>query len=70
MSSACLQDKPDCLIIGLPPEFHGSVNDPAANIELECAEVRPSLASIPGVSALSLAAKDVPLTAHCMAAHS
>ena len=40
MTSVMLwQDKPDALLIGLPPEFHGSVQDPNANIELECAEV-------------------------------
>ena len=36
-----MQHKPDALLIGLPPEFHGSVDDPQANIEIECAEVRP-----------------------------
>ena len=40
LKQACMQSKPDCLIIGLPPECHGSVDDHEARIELECAEVK------------------------------
>ena len=49
-----LQSKPDALLIGLPPEFHGSTNDPQANIELECAEVRALLSQLKQAAASSV----------------
>lgn len=38
--SAMLQskNKPDAVFIGLPPEFHGSIDDSSANIEIKLAE--------------------------------
>ena len=38
--AACAQDKPDAIFIGLPPQCHGSIDDPECSVELELAEVR------------------------------
>ena len=39
-----VQNKPDAVFIGLPPEFHGSIDDSSANIEIKLAEVaRPPI---------------------------
>ena len=40
-----LQERPDALFIGLPPSYHGSIDNPKADIELQLAKVlicRPS----------------------------
>lgn len=38
-TTVCQQSKPDAVFIGLPPEHHGSIDDPKRSIELELAEV-------------------------------
>ena len=38
-SAFLLQERPDALFIGLPPSYHGSIDDPKADIELQLARV-------------------------------
>ncbi len=45
----CLQNKPDAVFIGLPPEYHGSIDDPKASVELELAEVGLTSFSLTGI---------------------
>ena len=40
-----MQDTPDALFIGLPPNYHGSLDDPKADIELQLAKVSPCIAT-------------------------
>jgi len=35
---ATVQERPDALFIGLPPSYHGSIDDPKADIELQLAK--------------------------------
>lgn len=37
--SCARQERPDALFIGLPPSYHGSIDDPKADIELQLAKV-------------------------------
>lgn len=39
LSRSDLQDKPDALFVGLPPSYHGSIDDNKADIELQLARV-------------------------------
>ena len=37
-----LQEKPDAALVGVPPMYHGSIDDPKADIELQLARVGTS----------------------------
>lgn len=39
-TSFARQERPDALFIGLPPSYHGSIDDPKADIELQLAKAR------------------------------
>ena len=34
-----MQDKPEAAFIGVPPMYHGSIDDPKADIEVQLAKV-------------------------------
>ena len=38
-SYCLLKERPDALFIGLPPSYHGAIDDPKADIELQLAKV-------------------------------